>query len=151
MTKLILTQEVDGLGSAGDVVDVKGGYARNYLLPQGYAVTWTKAGEKQVLQIRKAREAREFATVEEARDLRDRLAAARVRLEAKAGQGGRLFGAIRTADIADAIEAAGIGQVDRRKIVIAEPIKAAGDYTVTIKLHPEVTAAAHIQVVGRRH
>ena len=73
MSKVILTNEVSGLGSAGDVVEVKDGYARNYLLPRGFAVLWTKGGEKQVAQIRAAREARALATVEEAQAMKDRL------------------------------------------------------------------------------
>ena len=83
MSKLILTSEVSGLGSAGDVVDVKNGYARNYLIPQGYAVAWTRGGEKQVESIKAARVAREHATIEEAQDLKSRLQATKVKLTEK--------------------------------------------------------------------
>ncbi len=107
MSKVILTNEVSGLGSAGDVVEVKNGYARNYLLPRGFAVLWSKGGEKQVAQIKAAREARALATVEEAQDLKDRLQANPIRLAVKAGVGGRLFGAVKTGDVAAAVAAAG--------------------------------------------
>jgi len=103
MSKVILTNEVSGLGSAGDVVEVKNGYARNYLVPQGFAVLWTKGGEKQVDQIKAARNARAIATVEEAQTLKARLEENAIRLNAKAGVEGRLFGAIKTADVASAI------------------------------------------------
>ncbi|GAA3944623.1 50S ribosomal protein L9 [Pseudoclavibacter caeni] len=150
MSKLILTQEVDGLGTAGDIVDVKAGYARNYLLPHGYAVAWTAGGARQVEQLRQARAARELATIEEARDLKLRIENVRVRLEAKAGREGRLFGAVKAADIAEAIEAAGIGNVDRKRIVIADPIKTTGDHRAQLKLHPEVVAEISMQVVAKK-
>ena len=91
MAKLILTQEVTGLGSAGDVVDVKNGYARNYLLPRGYATLWTKGGEKQVESIRAARETRAVKSLEEAQALSAKLQSTPVKLEVTAGEGGRLF------------------------------------------------------------
>src|SRR6185312_7900439 len=99
MSKLILTSEVSGLGSAGDVVDVKNGYARNYLIPQNFAVAWTRGAEKQIESIKAARTAREHATLEEAQDLRDRLQATSVKLTVKAGAEGRLFGSVKTADV----------------------------------------------------
>ncbi|MEY4320918.1 MAG: hypothetical protein RLZZ471_859, partial [Actinomycetota bacterium] len=105
MSKLILTNEVSGLGSAGDVVEVKNGFARNYLLPRGFAVLWTKGGEKQVDQIKAARESRALATVEEAQALKARLEEKSVRLSVKAGVGGRLFGAVKTADVVAAVAA----------------------------------------------
>lgn len=150
MSKLILTQEVDGLGAAGDVVDVKNGYARNYLVPQGFAVAWSENGQKQVEQLRAARAARELATIEEARDLKLRLENVRVRLEAKAGREGRLFGAVKPADIAEAVAAAGIGQIDRRRIVIADPIKVTGDHKALLKVHPDVVAEITLQVIAAK-
>jgi len=102
MSKLILTTEVTGLGAAGEVVEVKNGYARNYLLPRGFAVLWSKGGEKQVAQIRAAREARALATVEEAQTLKASLEAATIKVAAKAGVGGRLFGTVKTTDVAKA-------------------------------------------------
>ena len=116
MSKLILTHEVSGLGSAGDVVEVKNGFARNYLIPQGYAVTWSRGGEKQVEQIKAARVSREHATIEEAQHLKQVLEAATVKLTVKAGEGGRLFGSVKTSDIADAVTAQGLGSLDKKKI-----------------------------------
>src|SRR4051812_50013791 len=101
--KLILTQEVTGLGTPGDVVEVKDGYGRNYLVPRGFAVAWTKGGEKQVSSIRKARKSREIASLEEAQAVRQSLESRTVRLAARAGTSGRLFGAVTPADAAGAV------------------------------------------------
>ena len=150
MAKLILTNEVSGLGSAGDVVDVKTGFARNYLVPQGLAVMWSRGGEKQVEQIRNARTARELATIEEAQDLKAKLEARPVQLTVKAGQGGRLFGSVKTADIADAVAAAGIGSIDRRKVEISNPIKGTGTHEATIRLRDELVATITLQVVAAK-
>jgi len=148
MAKLILTHDVTGLGEPGDIVTVKDGYARNYLLPRSLATPWTKGGEKQVTAIRKARKAREIASLDDARTARDTLQAKSVVVAAKAGATGRLFGAVTTTDIAAAIAAAKLPAVDKRKIEIAQPIKAVGDYTVTVKLHPEVAAKVPVKVVA---
>ena len=150
MSKVILTNEVSGLGSAGDVVEVKNGYARNYLVPQGFAVLWTKGGEKQVDSIKAARNARALATVEEAQTLKARLEEKGIRLNAKAGVEGRLFGAIKTADIAAAIVEAGLGEVDKRKIELSAPIKVAGNHSATVRLHDGVVANITVTVVGKK-
>ena len=150
MSKVILTNEVSGLGSAGDVVEVKNGYARNYLVPKGFAVLWTKGGEKQVAQIKSAREARAIATAEEAQTLKARLEEKAIRLNAKSGVEGRLFGAVKTADIAAAIVEAGLGEVDKRKIELSAPIKVAGNHSATVRLHGDVVANITIQVVGKK-
>ena len=148
MAKLILTHEVTGLGTPGDVVEVKDGYARNYLVPRGLATAWSKGAEKQVTSIRKARKAREIATLDEAKAVRDALQAKPVVVTAKAGDGGRLFGAITTTEIADAVKAAGAPEVDKRKVEVGQPIKARGDYSVQVRLHPEVTARIDVKVVA---
>ncbi|MDQ1286999.1 MAG: large subunit ribosomal protein [Actinomycetota bacterium] len=148
--KLILTQEVTGLGTPGDVVEVKDGYGRNYLVPRGLAVAWTKGGEKQVASIRKARVAREVASVEEAAQLRSKLESRPVKLTVRAGGSGRLFGAVTPADIATAVESAGSGKVDRRKIELAQPIKTVGEYKVLIRIHPEVQASLVLQVLAAK-
>jgi large subunit ribosomal protein L9 len=148
MAKLILTHEVTGLGTPGDVVEVKDGYARNYLVPRGLATTWSKGAEKQVTSIRKARKAREIATLDEAKAVRDALQAKPVVVRAKSGEAGRLFGAITTTEIADAVKAAGAPAVDKRKVEVGQPIKALGDYTVQVRLHPEVTARIDVKVVA---
>lgn len=150
MSKIILTNEVSGLGSAGDVVEVKNGYARNYLLPRGFAVLWSKGGEKQVASIRAAREARQLATVEEAQTLKAKLEEASVRLNVKAGVGGRLFGSVKTADIAKAVEEAGLGQIDKRKVEIPNPIRSVGEYLATVRLHGDLVATIKLKVVAKR-
>ncbi len=150
MSKLILTSEVTGLGSAGDVVDVKNGYARNYLIPQGFAVAWSRGGEKQVDQLKAGRQARELATLEEAQTLKAKLEATAVKLTVKAGREGRLFGSVKNADIADAVEAAGVGSIDKRTIELSSPIKGVGQYDATVRLREDVVAALTIDVVAAK-
>jgi large subunit ribosomal protein L9 len=146
--RLILTQEVSGLGTPGDVVEVKDGYGRNYLMPRGLAVAWTKGGESQVTAIRKARTAREIKSLEEAQKIRGELQASPVRLTVRAGATGRLFGAITPADIVEAVSAAGGPRVDKRKVELPRSIKALGDYTVHVRLHPEVRATVSLRVLA---
>jgi large subunit ribosomal protein L9 len=148
MAKLILTHEVTGLGAPGDVVEVKDGYARNYLVPRGLATAWTKGAEKEVTAIRRARKVREIETLDEARAVRDSLQGNPVTVSAKSGDGIRLFGAVSTAEIADAVKAAGGPSVDRRKIEIAQPIKSTGEFEVQIRLHAEVSAKLTVKVVA---
>ena len=150
MSKLILTNEVTGLGAAGDVVEVKDGYARNYLLPRGFAVVWSKGGEKQVAQIRAARDARAIATAEEATTLKARLEEAAIKLVVKAGQGGRLFGAVKTADVVAAVAASGLGELDKRKIEFVAPIKITGSHQATVRLHENLVATVTLQVVAAK-
>ena len=147
MAKIILTQEVTGLGAAGDIVTVKNGYARNYLLPRGFAVTWT-GGEKQVESIRAARAARAKASLEEAQALAAALSAKPVVVAHKAGADGRLFGSVKADAIADAIEAAGIGSIDKRTIHLGSAIKRTGEYQVTARLHQDVVANVTLDVVA---
>ena len=150
MSKLILTHEVTGLGAPGDVVDVKNGYARNYLIPSGFAVQWTRGGEKQIESIKAARAARELATIEDAQQLKARLEETAVSLPVKAGTGGRLFGSVKTADVADAVAAAGLGTVDKRKIEITSPIKATGEHEATVRLRDDLVATITLQVVAAK-
>jgi len=150
MAKLILTNEVAGLGSAGDVIEVKNGYARNYLIPQGFAVAWTRGGEKQVASIRAAREARAIHDHEEAVALKTAIEAATVKLTVKAGAEGRLFGSVKTGDVADAVKAAGLGDLDKRKIHITSPIKAVGNHEATVRLRDDLTAVISLQVVAAK-
>jgi large subunit ribosomal protein L9 len=150
MSKLILTQEVTGLGSAGDVVEVKGGYARNYLIPSGFAVAWTRGGQKQVDTIRSARKAREAESLEEAQALKARLEAQPVRLTVKTGQAGRLFGSVSTEDVAQAVQAAGLGTVDRRAIEFAAPVRATGTHEASVRLREDVAATLTLEVVAAR-
>lgn len=150
MAKLILTNEVQGLGTAGDVVEVKNGYARNFLIPQGFAVAWSNGGQKQVDQIKKARESKVLASREEADALKSKLEKAPVRIAVRAGSGGRLFGSVTRSDIVKAIEAAGISGVDKRAIEIPGAIKAVGDAEVVIAIHDGVSARVTLQVVAEK-
>ncbi|MFB9733185.1 50S ribosomal protein L9 [Ornithinimicrobium kibberense] len=146
--KLILTQPVSGLGTAGDVVEVKDGYARNFLLPRKVAMPWTKGGQKQVDAITRGREKRAVKTAEEASTAKARLQDAEITVSARAGQGGRLFGAVTPAEIADAIVAAGGPQVDKRKIEVPTPIRTVGDHPVQVRLHDDVSADVTVTVVA---
>ena len=148
--KLILTAPVEKLGVAGDVVDVKRGYGRNFLLPTGSAILWTRGAEKQIDSIKAARAAREHATIEEAQDLKSRLEAATVTLTVKAGKEGRLFGSVSTADIAAAVAKAGVGTVDKRKIELASPIKAVGEHEATVRLRDDLVAVISLKVVAAK-
>ena len=145
--KLILTQEVTGLGTSGDTVEVKGGYGRNYLLPRGLAIKATRGAEKQVESLRRARAAREVATLEDARAVAARLRELTVRVPARAGEGGRLFGRVTTADVAAAVTAAGGPELDRRRIDLPSSVKTTGQHTVTVRVHPEVTTELTVEVV----
>lgn len=150
MSKLILTHEVTGLGTPGDIVEVKNGYARNYLIPQGFAVSWTRGGAKQIEQIKAARAARELATLEEAQSLKANLESNTVKLVVKAGNEGRLFGSVKTTDISEAVKAAGLGEVDRRKIEIPTPIKVVGTHEATLRLREDLSATITLQVVAAK-
>lgn len=147
--KLILNQEVDRLGAAGDVVTVRAGYARNLLLPRGWAQPWTAGAEKQVEALRKARQARQIADREEAIALKEKLEATTARIEMKAGKGGRLFGAVTTTAVADALKDAVGHEFDRRQIALPKHIKEAGSYTATVRVHDEITANAKFDVIGK--
>lgn len=148
MAKLILTHEVDGLGVAGDVVTVKDGYARNYLVPRKLATKWSAGAEKQIDAMRKSRRDQEIASVEEAQAARDSLQANPVRVEAKSGESGRLFGAVTPGDIAAAI--GDRAKVDKRRIHIEQPIKALGTYNVRVSLQEDVSATIEVQVVAAK-
>jgi large subunit ribosomal protein L9 len=146
--KLILTQEVPGLGSPGEAVEVKDGYGRNYLIPRGFAIAWTKGGQKQIDVIQRARSAREIADQDTARQVKTKLEATPIRLTAKAGASGRLFGAVTPADIVEAVSKAGGPAVDKRRIEVGNPIKTVGQHTVTVRLHPEVAASVQLDVAA---
>ena len=146
--KIILTQEVSGLGTPGDIVEVKDGYGRNYLLPQGFAIPWTKGAEKQVT----VDQAGPFGPGDprpRATPTRSRASsrASRSSLTARAGDGGRLFGSVTPAEIVDAVKAAGGPALDRRRLELPGHIKSTGAYQVQVKLHPEVTAKFDLNVV----
>jgi large subunit ribosomal protein L9 len=144
--KLILTQEVDGLGAPGDIVEVKDGYARNYLVPRGFAIRWTRGGERTVDSIKAARSSREVRDLDHAKQIKAKLEGSAVTLPVRAGEGGRLFGAVTVSDIAGAIAQAG-ADVDKRKILLGNPIKSLGSHQVTVKVHDEVDATVNLNVV----
>jgi len=146
--KLILTQEVTGLGGPGEVVEVKDGYGRNYLVPRGLAISWTKGGEKQIATIKRAREVRDIADLGRADEVKSQLASLSVKLPVRAGEGGRLFGSVTVADIVAAVSRAGGPQIDKRRIELGAPIKTVGAHRVTVKLHPEVSATLALDVVA---
>lgn len=150
MSKLILTNEVAGLGSAGDVVEVKDGYARNFLIPNGLAVVWSRGGEKQVTSIRAAREARAIASEEVALEIKSKLEATTIKIAVKAGDNGRLFGAVKTSDVADAVAALGFGELDKRKIQIAGKISTVGEYEASVRLNNDLVAQVKLNVVAAK-
>ncbi|HSE69468.1 MAG TPA: 50S ribosomal protein L9 [Nocardioidaceae bacterium] len=144
--KLILTQEVTGLGAAGDVVEVRDGYGRNYLVPRGFAIRWTRGGEKTIESIKAARATREVRDLDHAKEVKAKLEGSTFTLPVRAGEGGRLFGAVTVSDIANAITEAG-AEVDKRKIIVGNPIKSLGAHQVTVKVHDEVDATVNLNVV----
>ena len=146
--KLILTQEVDGLGAPGDVVEVKDGYGRNYLVPRGLGIRWTRGGEKTIESIKSARASRAARDAGHAQEIKTKLEANPVNVKVRAGEGGRLFGSVTTSEIAEAITATAGEQVDRRTIVVANPIKTLGSHEVSVKLHDEVSATVALNVVS---
>ena len=148
--KIILKQEVSGLGTPGDVVEVKDGYGRNYLLPQGYAIPWTKGGEKQVTLIKRARDSREIRDLGHATEVKQQLEELNVMLSARAGTGGRLFGSVTSTEVQQAVRAAGGPELDKRRIELPGHIKSVGRYQVQVRLHPEVTATFGLSVVASK-
>ena len=146
--KLILTAPVDHLGLPGDVVEVKHGYGRNFLLPRVFAITWTKGTEKQIEGIKRARDAKEIRGIDHANDVRAQLEGLTVQVAAASGAAGKLFGAVTSNDGAMAVKKAGGPAIDKRSVVIAKPIKNVGNHTVGIKLHDAVTAHINLEVVA---
>ncbi|MFD8598061.1 50S ribosomal protein L9 [Kitasatospora sp. NPDC059646] len=146
--KIILTHEVPGLGSAGEVVEVKDGYARNFLVPRGFAIRWTKGGQKDVDAIRRARKIHAIQTLEAANEVKAKLEGLQVKLAVRSGDAGRLFGSVTQADVVEAIKAANGPAVDKRAVAIASPIKTVGTHKVSVKLHSDVQANLDVNVVA---
>jgi large subunit ribosomal protein L9 len=146
--KLILTAAVDKLGLAGDVVEVKDGYGRNFLVPRGFAIRWTRGGEKQIAGIKRSRDAREIRGMDHANEVRAQLEGLSIELSVRAGDTGKLFGAVTANDIVGAIRSAGGPAVDKRAVEIGRPIKTVGTHTIGIKLHDAVTAHVPLEVVA---
>jgi large subunit ribosomal protein L9 len=146
--KLILTREVAGLGLAGDIVEVADGYGRNFLIPRGSAIAWTKGAERQIAQIRRAQDSREIRDRGHAQEIKSRLESLNVTLGARAGSGGKLFGSITAGDVATAVKQAGGPILDRKRIHLPGHIKTVGSHDVTVELHPDVIATVPVQVTA---
>lgn len=147
--KLILTADVPNLGAPGDIVEVKDGYGRNYLLPRQFAIVATRGAEKQVEQIRRAQKARQIRDLGHAQEVAGSLKELSVTVKAKAaGDSGRLFGSVTPAQIVDAVRAAGGPVLDRHAVEVGEQIKSVGTHPVKVRLHPEVTADLQVAVVA---
>ena len=146
--EIILLERIEKLGTIGDVVDVKDGYARNFLLSRNVATAWTKGGQKQVDSIKAGREKRALKSADEAVTAKARLEGSAVTVAARAGAGGRLFGAVTPGEIADAIVAAGGPQVDKRRIEVRTPIRSVGEHAVHVRLHEDVAADVTVSVVS---
>nr|MCW2727742.1 ribosomal protein [Aeromicrobium sp.] len=147
--KLILTHEVTNLGAPGDIVDVKDGYGRNFLLPRNFAIRWSKGAAKQVESIKAARDAHAVHDLEEATSIKGNLESDAINVPVRAGEGGRLFGAVTVSDIAEALAEAG-AKVDKRRIEVGNPIKSLGAHTVSVRVHPEVSAKVKLNVVAAK-
>ncbi len=145
--KVILTQEIPNLSSAGDVVEVRNGYARNYLIPRGEAVHWTRGAEREVEQLRETTAARSARSLENAQAQAAQLAEQPIQIQMQAGENGRLFGSVTTAAIAEAVKEAGKGDVDRRSIIGAGDIRTLGTYPIQIRLHEDVLAETRVSVI----
>jgi large subunit ribosomal protein L9 len=146
--KLILTREVAGLGNAGDVVTVKDGYGRNYLLPRGNAILWTKGGEGQIEGIKRARSAREIRDLDHAKEIKTKLESANIVVKVKIGSTGSMFGSVTDKDLVAAIKSATGETVDRHRIKLTKHIKKVGKYTVRIALESQVVANVPVSVVS---
>ncbi|HEX6669094.1 MAG TPA: 50S ribosomal protein L9 [Gemmatimonadales bacterium] len=147
MIEVILREDVKSLGRAGEMVRVKPGYARNYLLPQGLAYEATEGNKKRIAAETRARGVRLQAEKVDAEKLAAALGAVAVTLTGKAGEEGKLFGSVTAQDIADALGRAG-HTVDRRRIELEYPIKTLGEHTVAVRVHPEVHAEVRVSVVA---
>ena len=145
--KLILTNDVPNLGAPGDSVEVKDGYGRNYLVPQGLAILATRGAEKQVATIRRAREVRQVRDLGHANEIKQALQTLTVTLPARAGDGGKLFGSITTADVVAAVTKAGGPKLDRRSVTMKTPIKTVGSHSVQVRVHTDVEVNLPVQVV----
>jgi len=146
--KVILQREVEKLGAPGDVVTVADGYARNYLIPRGMAAPASKGGIKHADRLKTAHQERVRKAVTEAQALAGKLSAASLRIPARAGGEGRLFGSITAADVVQEIQKAAGLSVDRKQVRLEEPIRSLGTHEVLVHLHPEVNATLTVEVVS---
>jgi large subunit ribosomal protein L9 len=146
-SEVLLLKPVDGLGGEGDQVRVRSGYARNYLLPQGFATPLTLANRKHVEALKKRRAQREAAELNGAQDVAKKLEKLSIAFAVKTGEGGRMFGAITAADLQARLSESGV-EIDRRKIHLHQPVKTLGRHEVKIKLHADVSVELPFDVVS---
>jgi large subunit ribosomal protein L9 len=146
--RIVLREDVESLGHKGDLVDVADGYARNYLVPRGLAMKASKGAVAQAEAMRRNRAARDARAREAAEEIAGRLSGQRITIPARAGEGGKLFGSITVADVADAVAAAAAAEIDRKAITLGEPLKELGEVEVPVRLHPDVTTTVTVEVVA---
>jgi large subunit ribosomal protein L9 len=144
--KVILKENVENLGHIGDIVKVAPGYARNYLVPKGFAIEATVKNAKALEHAKRQMEYKKNKVLEQARSFADKIEASPLTIEHQAGEGEKLFGSVTNIELADLLKVKGL-EVDRKKILLAEPIKLLGEYEIPVKLHPEVTATLKVSVV----
>ncbi|WP_209324429.1 50S ribosomal protein L9 [Brevibacterium renqingii] len=147
--KVILNQEVDGLGAAGDVVEVRAGYARNLLLPRGWASAWSAGAEKHIEALRKTRQAKQIADHDEAVKVKGELESTTARIDMKAGKNGRLFGAVTPALVAEALHNVTGRDFDRRQVALTGHVKTPGSYSAVVRVSDEITAKIKFEVIGK--
>jgi large subunit ribosomal protein L9 len=145
--KVVLRDDVENIGRKGDLIEVTDGFARNFLVPRGLAMKATKGVVQQAEAMRRNREARDARDREAAQALADQLTGKRIELRARAGEGGRLFGSVTSADVADAVRAQTGVELDRRKTQLAEPLKELGAVEVPVELHADVVVTLTVDVV----
>lgn len=146
--KIVLRADVETLGNKGDLLDVSDGYARNYLVPRGLAIRATKGVVKQAEAMRRNRAARDARDREAAQAFADQLTGRRIKIPARAGEGGRLFGSVTSTDVANAVQAQLGVEIDRRHLSMPEPLKALGPAEVPLRLHPDVVVQIPVEVVA---
>jgi large subunit ribosomal protein L9 len=146
--KIVRRSDVDHLGRKGDLLEVADGYARNYLVPRGLAMKATRGVVAQAEAMRRSRAARDTRDQEAAEELASRLQATPIRVGARAGEGGKLFGSVTSADLADAVRSQAGIDLDRRAIELGEPLKELGTFEVAVRLHPNVTVALSVEVIS---
>ncbi len=146
--RVILRADVDDVGHKGDVVEVADGFARNYLLPKGWAMRASAGAEAQAQAMRRSRQIKDAADRGAAEEIATRLVPATITVSARVGTEGRLFGSVGSSEIADAIATQTGIELDRRRLQLSEPIKSAGTHLVPVKLHPEVEFPVTVEVVG---
>jgi len=146
--KVVLRDDVDNLGHKGDLVEVADGYARNFLVPRGMAMAATRGVVRQSEAMRRSRAVREARDRDAATELAAQLTGARFEVKARAGEGGKLFGSVTSAEITAVVEAQLGIELDRRKVELAEPLKELGPAEITVRLHPEVPATLQVEVVA---